>query len=200
MAYPETTFSVSPKLIRWPLSAVRFRCPKLCGVRNFFGDFLSDSLSSIQQIDDPWACDPIGSVKYRHDPEPLPINDQHRSRGHPYWPPIPTRMNIRVNLQLPWAIPFASRYVTNTRGEIYCIPVYEKFVHHASYLVTGFVLFSRFCVPASPWSNHKVSGQTMMDTVTPRGPRDISPSSEEQIPILSYQVTWHTFSWTRKPP
>ena len=35
----------------------------------------------------------------------------------------------------------------------------------------------------------KVSGQTMMDTVTPRGPEYISPSSEEQIPILSYQVT-----------
>ena len=35
----------------------------------------------------------------------------------------------------------------------------------------------------------KVSGQTMMDTVTPRGPKNISPSPEEQIPILSYQVT-----------
>ena len=28
-------------------------------------------------------------MKYRHDPEPLPINDQHRSRGHPYWPLYP---------------------------------------------------------------------------------------------------------------
>ena len=35
----------------------------------------------------------------------------------------------------------------------------------------------------------KVSGQTMMDTVRPRGPEYISPSSEEQIQILSYQVT-----------
>ena len=34
-------------------------------------------------------CDPIGSVKYSHDLEPLPINDQHRSRGHPYWPLYP---------------------------------------------------------------------------------------------------------------
>ena len=40
-------------------------------------------------------------------------------------------------------IPFDSRYVTNTRGEIYCIPVDQQFVHHASYLVTGFVLLSR---------------------------------------------------------
>jgi hypothetical protein len=51
--------------------------------------------------------------------------------------------------QLPCAIPVASRYVTNTRGEIYCIPVDQQLVHYASYLVTGFVLFSRFCVLAS---------------------------------------------------
>src|SRR3990170_3785599 len=36
--------------------------------------------------------------------------------------PIPTRINIRVNLQLPCAIPVASQYVTNTRGEIYRHP------------------------------------------------------------------------------
>ena len=36
-----------------------------------------------------------------------------------------------------------------TRGEIYCIPVDQQLVHHARYLVTGFVLFSRFRVPAS---------------------------------------------------
>ena len=29
------------------------------------------------------------------------------------------------------------------------IPVDQQLVHYASYLVTGFVLFSRFCVPAS---------------------------------------------------
>ena len=51
--------------------------------------------------------------------------------------------------QLPCAIPVASRYVTNTRGEIICIPVDQQLVHYASYLVTGFVLFTRFCVPAS---------------------------------------------------
>ena len=52
MVYPETTFRYHRNLSD-DLSAVRFRCPKLFGVRNFFGDFLSDSLSSIQQIDDP---------------------------------------------------------------------------------------------------------------------------------------------------
>ena len=58
-------------------------------------------------------------------------------------------MNVRVNLQLLRDIPFALRYVTITRGEIYCIPVGQHFVHYASYLVTGFVLFSHFRVPAS---------------------------------------------------
>ena len=58
--------------------------------------------------------------------------------------------NIRVNLQLPCAIPVALRYVTNTRGEIYRHPHGSTtFVHYASYLVTGFVLFSRSRVPTS---------------------------------------------------
>jgi hypothetical protein len=51
--------------------------------------------------------------------------------------------------QLPFAIPVASRYVTNTRSEILCILVDQQLVHYASYLVTGFVLFTRFCVPTS---------------------------------------------------
>ena len=53
MVYPETTFRYHRNLsddlsLRYD-SAVRNHF----GVRNFFGDFLSDSLSSIQQIDDP---------------------------------------------------------------------------------------------------------------------------------------------------
>jgi hypothetical protein len=50
---------------------------------------------------------------------------------------------------LPCAIPIASRYVTNTRGEKHRHPRGSTLVHNASYLVTGIVLFSRFCVPAS---------------------------------------------------
>ena len=42
-------FSVSPELIRWPLLSELFRCLR----KTFSGNFLSDSLSSIQQIDDP---------------------------------------------------------------------------------------------------------------------------------------------------
>ena len=78
VVYPETTFRFHRN------SSDDLSLRNFSAVRNFFGDFLSDSLSTIQQINEPEACDPIGSVNYRNDPEPLPINDQHRSRGHPY--------------------------------------------------------------------------------------------------------------------
>ena len=106
--------------------------------------------------------------------------------------PIPTRINIRVNLQLQWAIPVASWYVTNTRGEIYCIPVDEQFVHHASYLITGFVL-SRWRVPASPWRSHLCLASRWWMPSHREGPKNISPSSEEQIPLSSCPVTCQTF-------
>ena len=53
MVYPETTFryhrnSSDDLSLRYDSAVQNFS-----GVRNFFGDFLSDSLSSIQQIDDP---------------------------------------------------------------------------------------------------------------------------------------------------
>lgn len=168
--------------------------------KTFSGNFLSDSLTSIQQIDDPKACDPIGSMKHRHDPEPLPINDQHRSRGHPYWPLYPHEWIFEWTSSCRVLFPLLLDMLQIPEVRHGGIPVDQQLVHYVSYLVTFIVLFSRSRVPASLWSNHKVSGQTMMDTVTPRGPRDISPSSEEQILILSYQVTWHTFPWTRKPP
>ena len=60
MVYPETTFRYHRNLS----DDLSLRYDS--AVRNFFGEFLSDSLSSIQQIHDPYACDPIGSVKYRH--------------------------------------------------------------------------------------------------------------------------------------
>ena len=46
MEYPETTF-------RFYRNYSDILSPELFRVRNFFGKFLSDSLSSIQQIDDP---------------------------------------------------------------------------------------------------------------------------------------------------
>ena len=47
MEYSWNNFSVLPELFRYPLRNVSVV------VRNFSGDFLSDSPSSIQQIDDP---------------------------------------------------------------------------------------------------------------------------------------------------
>src|SRR6266566_1536662 len=98
-------------------------------------------------------------------------------------------MNIRVNLRLPCAIPFASRYVTKTRGEIYASSWINNLstMQVTSLSVLFSLLVSVFRHPCDQIT--LMSGQTMMDTVTPRGPENISPTSEEQIPILSYQVT-----------
>ena len=56
------------------------------------------------------------------------LSDQW-STSEPWTPiltPIPTQINIRVNLQLPCAIHVALQYVTNTRGEIYRHPHESK--------------------------------------------------------------------------
>ena len=76
-----------------------------------------------------------------------------------------------------------------TRGEIYASP----WINNLSTMpVTSLPVLFSFLVPVflHPCDQITlVSGQTMMDTITPRGPRYISPSSEEKFPILSYQVT-----------
>ena len=54
---------------------------------------------------------------------------------------------ILVNLWLSCDVPFASRYFTKPGMHRY--PPESSHTHYASYLVTGIVLFSRFCVPAS---------------------------------------------------
>src|SRR3989337_4064617 len=71
--------------------------------------------------------------------------------------PIPTRMNIRANLQLPCAIPVASRYITNTRGEIYqhprgsitcplCQLPHYRFCSLFSFLCSGIPVIKSHCV------------------------------------------------------
>jgi hypothetical protein len=73
--------------------------------------------------------------------------------------------------------------------------------HHAHYteiLITGFVLLSRYCVPASPWWSHLCLARRWLMSSHREGPKNISPSSEEQIPLLSYLTTCQTFRWTCK--
>ena len=73
--------------------------------------------------------------------------------------------------------------------------------HHAHYteiLVAGFVLLSCYCVLASPWQSHLCLARRWLMLSHQEGPKNISPSSEEQIPLLSYLVPCQTFWWTRK--
>ena len=73
--------------------------------------------------------------------------------------------------------------------------------HHAHYTiapVTGFVLLSRWRVPASPWRSHLCLARRWWMPSHREGPKNISPSSEEQIPLSSYPVTCQTFRWAWK--
>ena len=68
--------------------------------------------------------------------------------------------------------------------------------HHAHYIVapvTGFVLLFRWRVPASPWRSHLCLDRRWWMPSHREGPKNISPSSEEQIPLSSYQVTLSNF-------
>ena len=55
--------------------------------------------------------------------------------------------DIRVNLWLPCDVPFASRYFT--KPGICRYPPESSHAHYTVILVTGFVLLSRYRVPAS---------------------------------------------------
>ena len=57
--------------------------------------------------------------------------------------------DIRVNLWLSYAIPFASRYFTKPEVRYIGILLSHSHAHYTSLLVTGFVLLSRYHVLAS---------------------------------------------------
>ena len=57
--------------------------------------------------------------------------------------------DIRVNLWLSYAIPFASLYFTKPEVRYIGIPVSRTHAHYTGLLVTSFVLLSRCRVPAS---------------------------------------------------
>ena len=68
--------------------------------------------------------------------------------------------------------------------------------HHAHYiiaLITDFVLLSRWLVLASPWRSHLSQARRLWMPSHRKGPKNISPLLEEQIPLSSYLVTCQTF-------
>ena len=101
--------------------------------------------------------------------------------------------DIRVNLWLSYAIPFASRYFTKPEVRYIDILLSHSHAHYTGLLVTGFVLLSRYHVPASLWLSHLCLARWWWMPSHREGPKNISPSSEEQIPLLSYLAPCHTF-------
>ena len=76
-----------------------------------------------------------------------------------------------------------------------CIGILPSY-HHAHYTVapvTGFLLLSRWRVPASGWCSHMCLARRWWMSSHREGPKNISPSSEEQSPLSSCPVTWQTF-------
>ena len=72
---------------------------------------------------------------------------------------------------------------------------------HAHYTVTldiDFVLLSRWSVPTSSWCSHLCLARWWWMSSHWEGPKNISPSSEEQIPLSSNLVPCQTFRWTCK--
>ena len=67
------------------------------------------------------------------------------------------------------------------------------YAHYTKILITGFVLLSRYCVPASPWQSHMCLARRWLMSSHQEVPKNISPLSEEQIPLSSYLATWWNF-------
>jgi hypothetical protein len=104
--------------------------------------------------------------------------------------------DIRLNLWLSCDLPFALWYFTKPGMLQY--PPESSHAHYTFILVTGFVLLSRYRVSASPWQSHLCLARWWSILLHREGPKNISPLSEEQIPLLSYLVPCQTFRWTCK--
>ena len=91
-------------------------------------------------------------------------------------------------------------FIHDTSKNLGCIGILLTH-HHAHYteiLVTDFVLLSHYCVLASPWWSHVCLVRRWLMPSHWEGPKNISPSSEEQIPLSSYPFTCQTFRWSCK--
>jgi hypothetical protein len=104
--------------------------------------------------------------------------------------------DIRVDLWLSCDVPLALRYFTKPGMHQY--PPESSHAHYTVILVTGFVLLSRCRVSASPWRSHLCLARWWRIPSHQEGPKNISPSSKEQIPLSSYLVPCQTFQWACK--
>ena len=134
----------------------------------------------------PEACDPVGSVKHRHEQNPFiqwPIAES--------WTSISVPMITRMIFK--WTFGYHEMFplLRDTLQNPMCIDILLGH-HHAHYTVapvTGFVLLSRWRVLASPWRSHLCLARRWWMPSHREGPKNISPSSEEQIPPSSCSYT-----------
>ena len=104
--------------------------------------------------------------------------------------------DIRVNLWLSCVVPFALRYLTKL--EIYRSP--SELSLCSLYRNPHYRFCSSFSLLCSgiPWWSHVCLARHWLMSSQWEGPKNISPLSEEQIPLSSYPVTCQTFRWTCK--
>ena len=143
----------------------------------------------------PKSCDSVGSITHIHGRN-RSFNDQLQDRGRPYW----SLWAIKWYLSEPLVIMWYSLCFADTSRNPRCIGILLSH-HHAHYteiLATDFVLLSRYCVPASPWCSHVCLDRWWLMFSNREGPKNISPSSEEQIPLSNYLVPCQTLWWVCK--
>ena len=126
------------------------------------------------------------------------VNNQQRSHGHPCWLPHIHEETLSEPLCYSYTIPFASRYMTKLE-ERSLASMWNNFLNTSHQLSSLLVcLYSSFCIPVSSWLNHKASGQTIMDTVIPSGPKvNISSSWRSKSHSWTIVVTRHTIRYTK---
>ena len=136
---------------------------------------------------------PVGSVKLGHERNPFvqwPIAEP--------WTSILVPMITRMIFEWTFGYHVMFPLLRDTLQNPVCIGILQSH-HHAHYSVapvTSFVLLFRWRVSASPWCSHLCLATRCWMPSHREGPKNISPSSKEQIPLLSYLVTCQTFRWT----
>jgi hypothetical protein len=111
------------------------------------------------------------------------------------WTSLLVPVSTRMIFEWPFGYHVMFPLLCDTLQNPVCISILPSH-HHAHYTiapVTGFVPISRWRVLASPWHSHLYLARRWWMSSHREGPKNISPSSEEQIPLLSCPITCQTF-------
>lgn len=107
--------------------------------------------------------------------------------------PTHTRLSKEPDAHIYYSLCFT--ILSKIRGEIFLVSLwYNSLITIPSYPRYRFCSLSSFPCSGIPVIISHVSGQTMIDTVTPSGPWEYLSIAGGANPISNYQVPWHTFS------